>query len=57
MSSWIPGGLVVPRYTWYPALPDTAFQVRLVVTGTPVAPLAGETSTGGGIALLSVNSM
>ena len=42
------GGLVVPKYTVYPALPLTGFQLKDVVTGTMVATLPGEINVGAG---------
>ena len=40
------GGLVVLRYTVYPALPLTAFHARLLVDATPLTPLPGDVSVG-----------
>jgi hypothetical protein len=39
---------MVPRYTVYPAVPLTAFQLRVADVETPVALFAGEMSVGAG---------
>jgi hypothetical protein len=49
------GGFVVPRYTEYPALPLTTFQLKLGVTEIPAAPFAGDTKVGAGSPVAVVN--
>jgi hypothetical protein len=46
----VSGGLVVPRYTLYPAVPLAAFQLRVADVEIPVAPVLGEASVGAGTA-------